>query len=202
MSRATWLLLLAVTTISAAPATDGVAEQEELAHLKKLWGVRPWTVDGQKGYSIWCLQGSVTWYEGPDGRPVTVKMSRAPTDADLAHIDDVQHVFHLYLCGPGITDKTMARIGRMRSLRVLRLEGTKITDQGVAQLTRLKNLRHLVFYGVPVTDACLVEVRKLPKLKALMFIKTNVHERAVDVLRKKCPGLNVRIEGEYRERRR
>jgi hypothetical protein len=196
------MLLLAVTTISAAPVTDAGTEHKELEHLKKHWCVRPFTVDGQKGYNITCLQGSVTWYEEPDGRQVRVEMPLAPTDADLAHIDDVPHVFHLDLCGPGITDKTMARVGRMRSLRSLDLQDTKVTDHGVAKLTGLKNLRYLQFYRVPVTDACLVEVRKLPKLENLSFLMTNVHKRAVDALQKERPGLKVQIREEHRERPR
>jgi len=91
------------------------------------------------------------------------------TDADLALLEALPMLQHLFInCGK-ISDRGLEHIGRRRELRNLRLLCVPIKDVGLRHLERLTDLRGLQIMGhiCTLSDAGLPHFKHLKKLEVL-----------------------------------
>lgn len=112
-------------------------------------------------------------------------------DAGLARLKDHAEIEDLYLGGTRVTDAGLVHLGRMKDLRVLFLNRTKLSDAGLARLAGLKRLKRLMVSGAGITDQGLDYLMGLSRLELLDLDGTGVTDAGVAGLKRALPKLQV-----------
>ncbi|NQU21740.1 MAG: hypothetical protein HQ567_10690 [Candidatus Nealsonbacteria bacterium] len=113
------------------------------------------------------------------------------TDEDLAILQEVPFVVHVYLGGTAVSDRGLARIGDLRKLRELDLGGTRVTDEGLRHLRGLPDLEWVNLGHTQITDAGLAQLATMPKITAVYADGTFVTEQGVRAFRTQNPTAEI-----------
>jgi len=92
---------------------------------------------------------------------------RVASDADLAHLRDLNALRMLGVAYTQVTDAGSAHLRDLNALRMLDVAYTQVTDAGLAHLKALNGLRMLDVAYTQVTDAGLAHVKDLSGLQTL-----------------------------------
>jgi len=86
-------------------------------------------------------------------RVVKVELNDIPmTDAEFAHVGNLEDLQDLFIQGTGITDEGLKHLRGLRKLEVLYLLDTDVTDDGLVHLKGLRQLKELHLSGSQITD--------------------------------------------------
>jgi hypothetical protein len=116
---------------------------------------------------------------------------RKVTDADLVHVQGLEHLQELDLTKTRITSAGLSNLKDLKTLKKLYLTDTRVDDAGIAQLKGMKSLETLGLSGTKISDAALEHLRDLTGLKALFCIGTAVTDAGVAKLQKAVPKCDV-----------
>jgi hypothetical protein len=104
------------------------------------------------------------------------------TDADLAHLEGLDRLVHLYLMETKITDAGLQHLEGLKQLQVLDLSDTAITDAGLERLKGLTKLRILELQGTRISDAGLKNLQGMTQLIAIRLGNTGVSDAGLEPL--------------------
>ncbi len=138
------------------------------------------------------LNGTVRYKDSPSSRSAAMhwllgddKYSRVKavdfppfeakvTDADLVHLEGLEGLEVLALCGTEVTDAGVARLQRLVHLRDLDLSYTRITDDGIVHLRDMLALERLVLNDTEVGNAAMAHLAHLTQMKELYLSHTHI----------------------------
>jgi len=127
-----------------------------------------------------------------ENRVIAVNLGeKKVTDADLVHLQGLEHLQELDLTRTRITAAGLSNLKDLKALKKLFLTDTRVEDVGIAQLKGLKSLETLGLSGTKISDAALDHVHELTGLKSLFCIGTGVTDAGVARLQKALSNCNV-----------
>lgn len=112
---------------------------------------------------------------------------RRVMDADLVHLQGLNHLRELDLTRTQVTSKGLKNIKNITSLKKLYLTDTKVDSSGLVNLKGMKALEVVGLSGTKVNDAALDQLQELIGLKQLFCIGTGITDAGAERLRKKLP---------------
>ena len=138
-------------------------------------------------------------------------------DSDMAELNRFKGLRHLAIEGTNLTEEAfdalvpskelldlnmgaelssdiaLAKVAtKFPNLLILVTNGRKVTDAGLGELTKRPSIIRLTLNGSSITDSGLKLFDKMPALQAIDLIGTDVSKEAIDSLKSRRPGLQIR----------
>ena len=105
---------------------------------------------------------------------VNFSFGEAPTDADLARLEELTGLRELVIMSSKVTDAGLVHLRGLTQLQDMWLENTQVTDAGLVHLDGLSRLQMLMLRYADVTDAGLAHLKELNQLRTLGLDKTQI----------------------------
>ncbi len=122
--------------------------------------------------------------------------SKKITDAGIAQLQNLKHIYDLRLRCNGMTDAGMAHLQRLRQLGFLQLESDQLTDAGMATLRRFPRLATFKLRGDRVTGAGLPNFTSFPDLRDLALCGKRVGDEAIRHLKRDHELYSLTLHGD------
>jgi hypothetical protein len=122
----------------------------------------------------------------------TLNLSDLPiTDSGLEAIDDLPELQGLYLSRTRVQGRGLAKLKSLPRLSILYLDGNQVTEEGLKALSGASSLQILSLNGVHLTPEALPLLRAIPRVDRLELTGCGFLDEEVDALVKSKPGLKV-----------
>jgi hypothetical protein len=122
----------------------------------------------------------------------TLNLSDLPvTDAGLAAVNELPELMSLYLSNTKVQGHGLAQLKSLPRLSILCLDGSAMTEDGLKALSGATSLRILSLNHVPLTPNALPLLKAFPRVDRLELTGCGFLDEEVDGLVKSTPGLKI-----------
>lgn len=115
----------------------------------------------------------------------------AITDAGLDAIKDLPELMSLYLSNTGVKGPGLAGLKSLPRLLVLTLDGSQMTEDGLKALSGATSLQILSLNGLHLTPGALPLLKAIPRLDRLEITGCGFLDEEVADLKKSRPGMRI-----------